>query len=73
MQIVPPLNTDPSSNNMRFDYNRKSYVTAHLSGSAHGEKEIDSEINSQEDMQQHDDHNGIIHGSNYESMRGDAS
>ena len=47
MRVVP-LNTDPSSNNMmRFEYNRKSYVTANLSGSGHGEREIDFEDENQ--------------------------
>ena len=38
-----PISTDPSSKHLiSFAYNRKSYVTANLGGSSHGEKEIES-------------------------------
>ena len=55
MRVVP-LKTDPSSHMMRFDYNRKSYVTANLSG--HGDKEIYSD----EENMLGADYNSVVPG-----------
>ena len=49
------MSTDPSSHLISFAYNRKSYVTANLGGSSHGEKEIES-MDDQEANQMNDYH-----------------
>lgn len=67
--MAAPLTTDPSSKHMiGFNYNRKSYVTANLSGSGHGENIVESDLNSQGDLLHQDDQ--IMTGLNYESMQG---